>query len=286
MIQKILLSIILLFVSVNPISVEDVPQGQVALADIDEYVSILENVGYEKEGLNIRFGGSNVPVFDLEGKTYALVSSNVDERVGTYDFSIRNGSYTLFSKEVDVVKYDFPKVYQEIAYSPAGLTATELEEINKTKETLFEALDRRTDEKLWETPFQYPLENIHITSDYGRKRIYTNYETQHKGTDFRASVGTSLKPMSEGRVLWTAKDPLYFEGKAIVIDHGQGIASIYMHLNEVLVDEGDFVEIDDVIGRTGNTGLSTGPHLHLDMRIGENRVDPVGVIENFKKISP
>lgn len=285
MIQKILLSIILLFVSVNPIPVEDVPQGQVALADINEYVSVLENVGYEKENLNIKFGGSNVPVFDLNDKTYALISSNVDEETGTYDFSIRSGSHTLFSKKVDVVKFDFPKVYQEIAYSPANLTSSELEEIRESKETLFEALDRRTDEKLWETPFQYPLENIHITSDYGRKRIYTNYQTQHKGTDFRAAVGTSLKPMSEGRVLWTAKEPLYFEGKALVVDHGQGIASIYLHLSEVLVDEGDFVEVDDVIGRTGNTGLSTGPHLHLDMRIGENRVDPVGVIKKFKELS-
>lgn len=285
MIQNILLSIILLFVSVSPVSVQDVPQGQVQLASIEEHFSLLEKVGYKKSDLTVEFNGEDVPVFELGDKMYALVSSNVSENTGTYDFNIRDGSDILFSEKANVVKYDFPKIYQNIAYSPADLTSSELQEINKTKESLFEALDRRTEEKIWETSFQYPLKNIHITSDYGRKRIYTNYETQHKGTDFRAAVGTSLYPMSEGRVLWVAKEPLYFEGKAIIIDHGQEIASIYMHLDEVLVDKGDYVETNDVIGRTGNTGLSTGPHLHLDMRIGDNRVDPVGVIKEFKELS-
>lgn len=114
-----------------------------------------------------------------------------------------------------------------------------------------------------------------MSSPFGPERRYTGLSktsgqpcdstSVHFGLDFAAPVGTDVFSPAAGVV--TLADPdLYYEGGAVFIDHGQGLLSVFMHLSEVTVANGDVVVPGDLIGRSGNTGRSSGPHLHWGVK--------------------
>ncbi|HEY9053425.1 MAG TPA: M23 family metallopeptidase, partial [Rectinemataceae bacterium] len=115
------------------------------------------------------------------------------------------------------------------------------------------------------------------TSGFGdtRKYIYYNGSSEysvHGGIDIGATEGTTVSACASGRVVFAA--PRIVTGKTIVIEHLPGLFSIYMHLSSIATDEGKIVEAGQTIGKVGSTGLSTGPHLHWELRIGQVSVDP------------
>ncbi|MEI6581244.1 MAG: peptidoglycan DD-metalloendopeptidase family protein, partial [bacterium] len=117
----------------------------------------------------------------------------------------------------------------------------------------------------------WPLDYIYVTQFFGKteagKRLYAN--GTHNGVDFRASVGTPLKAMADGKVLGTGDTDLTCDGasfgKFVFIQYDNGLSSTYGHLSLIKVSEGQRVVRGEVIGYTGNTGYSTGPHLHLSL---------------------
>ncbi|MBV9470463.1 MAG: M23 family metallopeptidase [Abitibacteriaceae bacterium] len=115
------------------------------------------------------------------------------------------------------------------------------------------------------------------TSSYGRKR-YVNgkWWGQHNGADIKASTGTPVMATNNGRVVLSQYLPT-LRGNCIVVDHGCNVFSIYMHLSQRLVQVGQSVARGQLIGRVGATGFVTGPHLHWEMRIGWEPVDPFKV---------
>lgn len=122
--------------------------------------------------------------------------------------------------------------------------------------------------------FSWPLENIFITQEFGGSQFAkTNPgiygRAFHPGTDFRASIGTKVKSVGSGTVKGVgntdAYPGCYAWGRWILIEHTNGISSLYAHLSSSLVSTGDAVATGDVIALSGNTGVSTGPHLHLTL---------------------
>lgn len=117
----------------------------------------------------------------------------------------------------------------------------------------------------------WPLDYIYITQFFGKteagKRLYAN--GTHNGVDFRASVGTPLKAMADGKVLGTGNTDLTCLGasfgKFIFIQYDNGLSSTYGHLSLIKVYEGQRVTRGEIVGYTGNTGYSTGPHLHVSL---------------------
>jgi murein DD-endopeptidase MepM/ murein hydrolase activator NlpD len=116
-------------------------------------------------------------------------------------------------------------------------------------------------DRLWKGPFTAPA-NTRYTSSFGVRRIY-NGKTQstHQGLDYSAAVGTEIKAANAGHAAIVRE--MYFEGGLIVIDHGESIFTLYMHLSEFLVKEGTAVEKGQRIGKSGASGRVTGPHLHF-----------------------
>lgn len=111
----------------------------------------------------------------------------------------------------------------------------------------------------------YPVENPFITQAYGQtesaKKLYkTGF---HNGTDFRAPIGTPVYAAEDGNVFAVGNNGRVQYGKFIVIKHGNNLATLYGHLSRQVVQSGDSVKKGDIIGYSGNTGYSTGPHLHL-----------------------
>lgn len=121
--------------------------------------------------------------------------------------------------------------------------------------------------------FIWPLKG-RLTSLFGR-RIHPIYGTPdfHTGIDFGVPVGTEVHAAAAGKVSFAGWQGGY--GLLVVIDHGDGLSTYYAHLSEALVEVGQFVEQGQVIALTGNTGLSTGPHLHFEIRLHGRPVDPL-----------
>ncbi len=133
---------------------------------------------------------------------------------------------------------------------------------------------------LWTKPFIFPLVKPIVTDDYGYNRKTGTYTIAHKGTDFHAIEGTTVKAMNRGIVRQAQTYTIY--GKTIVVDHGLGLQTFYMHLSEMNVKEGDTVEQGDVIGLSGMTGYAEQPHLHLTVRINGISIDAMRFMEFFK----
>jgi murein DD-endopeptidase MepM/ murein hydrolase activator NlpD len=128
-----------------------------------------------------------------------------------------------------------------------------------------------TDVQLWEGGFITPTEG-EISLTYGEK-LYINgiYSGSHFGIDYANNEGTPVFASNNGTVVLATETPSY--GNTIVIDHGQNIYTMYLHLNELSVKTGDTVKKSDKIGLMGQTGVATGPHLHFTNFVGDIIVD-------------
>ena len=134
------------------------------------------------------------------------------------------------------------------------------------------------------TAFKAPLDST-ITSIYGTRRVYNKgHRSQHLGTDFRAPVGQAVPAANRGRVLFAGD--LFLTGGTVIIDHGMDIFTVYGHLSEPKTTEGQIVNQGDLIGLSGNTGRSSGPHLHWGVKIMGNYVDGYSLIDETKRQYP
>lgn len=124
--------------------------------------------------------------------------------------------------------------------------------------------------------FIKPVDDI-ITSPFGKREDpLTNEENNHTGIDINAPENTEVKSTYGGKVLRVEENEFY--GKFIMIEHFNSLVSLYGHLNEQKVNVGDSVEKGDIIGLSGSTGRSTGPHLHFEIRKDGECVDPEGYL--------
>ena len=132
-----------------------------------------------------------------------------------------------------------------------------------------------TANKLWEDGFDHPMSMDYITTRFGMRRSYNgkDYRTFHGGVDFGASEGTPIYAPAAGVVVMSKT--LDIRGTTTIIDHGIGIFTGYWHQQESAVSVGQKLASGDLIGYVGNTGLSTGPHLHWEVWINGNQVNPL-----------
>jgi len=128
----------------------------------------------------------------------------------------------------------------------------------------------------WSGPFARPLQG-EVIGPFGRRSIINEMpRSPHSGVDLRAQKGTPVHSVHDGKVVLTADH--FFSGRSVVIDHGGAVHSMYFHLEEIKVREGEEVARGRVIGLVGATGRATGPHLHFGMRVNGARVDPMQII--------
>jgi murein DD-endopeptidase MepM/ murein hydrolase activator NlpD len=118
-----------------------------------------------------------------------------------------------------------------------------------------------------------------ITGVFGSQRILNGEpRSPHQGLDFAAPLNTPVRCPADGIVRLAARD-MYLMGNTLMIDHGLGMESIFMHLNGISVKEGDVVKQGHIIGRVGKTGRATGPHLHWGVSVGPIPVDPARLLK-------
>ncbi len=119
--------------------------------------------------------------------------------------------------------------------------------------------------------------NGYITSDFGlRRHPISKQEHFHNGIDIGVPIGTPVTPVQSGQVVFSGEKGGF--GQVVEIDHNNGTRSVYGHLSDLMVKTGDRIEPHDVIALSGDTGRSTGPHLHLEIQRGGRTIDPLTVI--------
>lgn len=120
-----------------------------------------------------------------------------------------------------------------------------------------------------------------ISGVYGSQRILNGEPRRpHFGVDIAAPTGTPVRAPADGRVTLVHPD-MFFNGKSIVMDHGLGLTTVYIHLSDALVQPGQLVKQGDVIGKVGATGRATGPHLHWGARVRNIEIDPALLVEGM-----
>ena len=139
-----------------------------------------------------------------------------------------------------------------------------------------------TPKRYWNSPFISPLQNP-ITSEYGTARVFNDtLQSYHSGVDFRASVGTPIVASNDGVVV-IAKER-YYAGGSVVIDHGEGIYSVYYHLSSIAPKVGDRLKKGEFLGLSGATGRVTGPHLHFGFMVQGIPVEPLDFMKKFNTL--
>ncbi len=152
----------------------------------------------------------------------------------------------------------------------------ELERIKKEREIskLAKANIGKEKQALYISGFIKPIGSGRISSVFGSQRILNGIpKNPHNGIDIAVPRGTPVKAMADGIVLLSA-DNFYYAGNYILLDHGQGLNSFYLHLSKSFVKENQHVKKGEIIGEVGTTGRSTGPHLHWGVQWFDKRVDP------------
>ena len=113
--------------------------------------------------------------------------------------------------------------------------------------------------------------NARISSYYGRR-----WGRMHEGVDYAVNIGTPIRAAGAGRVVFSGWASGY--GKAVIIEHRKGLRTLYAHNSQLLVHVGEYVERNEVISKSGNTGRSTGPHLHFEVQINSRAVNPLNYL--------
>jgi murein DD-endopeptidase MepM/ murein hydrolase activator NlpD len=189
-------------------------------------------------------------------------------------YPTRSGVPVRHTAFIDVVGGNYPSQAINLPPDRRALLAPELVQAELiTVTTAWGATDTPIQ---WAGPFLRPIaEEYPTTSAYGIRRSYDGgpYNNYHAGQDFGAPVGVTVTAPAAGIVSLAA--PLIVRGNVVILDHGRGVFTGYWHLSDILVEAGQRVETGDLLGLVGNTGLSTGAHLHWELRIYGIAVDPM-----------
>jgi murein DD-endopeptidase MepM/ murein hydrolase activator NlpD len=227
--------------------------------------------------------------FDARNKAwFALGGVSLETAPATYTLELTGESQTgkkissqklSFSRKFVVARAQYPKI--EVKLSVEGKftepTPEQVKQIQEAQEVKKDFLNRVTPAREWSGPFTAPVDAA-ISDVFGSQRIFNGKTSSpHLGLDFRVPSGTPVMAMNEGTVLLAR--PLYFEGNFVVIDHGQGLLTLYLHLSEFKVKEGQQVKRGEELGLSGGTGRATGPHLHVAVRWQGTYLDPARLLQ-------
>lgn len=207
--------------------------------------------------------------YDRAGKAwYGIAGVSLETHPGVYVLELKGttsrGSEISFSKKIAIRAAKYPSIAVTVAKRYTEPSQEQLQRIREDKTVKQDVFSRTSPEREWSGKFRAPVD-APVSDVFGTRRTFNGkVQSMHQGLDFAVPKGTPVHAVNAGTVLLAS--PLYFEGNCVVIDHGQGLLTLYLHLSEIKVKSGDQVEGGQEIGLSGGTGRATGPHLHLAVR--------------------
>jgi murein DD-endopeptidase MepM/ murein hydrolase activator NlpD len=216
-----------------------------------------------------------------EGITAAVVKCKMADHESSLEipFSVGSGQFKVDTSALDLGPYS-----DYVSKNSPELQAC-IDRCSEKKKTAFaEMINDRFSSNL-----AHPRDMHYITSEFYSKRVIAQYRIEngkrvhlkddikiHWGTDFRGAEGTPVYAMATGHVALSGL--MYYEGNMIILDHGNGIFTYYMHMSGRKVKEGDDVIAGEKIGVVGSTGMATGPHLHVSLLMNKEHADPLSLL--------
>jgi murein DD-endopeptidase MepM/ murein hydrolase activator NlpD len=252
------------------------PSLQVApitVAQGDCFFAVLTEVG-ETVSPAISWESQKFPMYWRDNRWQAILPAAADTAPGGRQVWVswsEGGRERRLNSLIDIASHNFGIQHlslppqQESLYSYAG--------VEEEYRLIGGALKQFTPQALWQGKFIVPVKG-HISTPFGLRR-YRNGKKQgiHKGIDYGASLGAPVRAANDGLVALTAEN-FKLHGKTVVINHGQGVCTLYLHLSRILVQPGQEVKKGEIIARVGSTGVATGPHLHYACYVGDIAVNP------------
>ncbi len=208
-----------------------------------------------------------------EGKTIAVVGLSLSLKPGEYFISGHYGNKKHLVKKFFKVK--------DKEYTTQHITIKDKRKVNPIKQDMDRIIPeqkrKKKAAKFWDNStadvnFLTPIEGI-MTGSYGRRRVFNGQPKRpHSGMDIAADKGVPIASPADGTVIESGD--FFFSGNLVYIHHGQGLITLYAHLNTIDVKVGDMVKKGQIIGTVGATGRVTGPHLHWSVGLNGTWVDP------------
>ena len=198
---------------------------------------------------------------------------------GYAELKVFERNEAMSSKKIEIIERDYNVQYVEgVPQRTVTPTETDLAKIRRDAVLVKAARKHVLLEPLFLEGFVRPIQG-QITGIYGSQRIYNGTPGRpHYGIDYAAPSGSKVFAPAPGIIRLSESD-LFYSGGTIILDHGYGINSSFLHLSQLLVEVGDRVNFGDVIGLVGSTGRSTGPHLDWRMNWFDVRIDPEIVLD-------
>ncbi len=252
-------------------------QGQVLLVRVTADGRAAEVVG--------RFLGRRIPFFrdPVSGQVESfmgLVGIDLQDPPGTHELAVEARSADRVSRlsyNVLVMKEDYPVQRLTLPKDKVDLDEDSLVRVKGEQEQVKAVLDAVSRERFWGERFIEPVRGPSAGA-FGRTRIINGQpHSPHNGEDIAAPLGTEVVATNDGIARLTVEH--FFSGKGVFVDHGLGLYSMYFHLSEVTVRDGEPVKRGQVIGKVGQSGRATGPHLHWGVRLNGARVDPYALLK-------
>jgi murein DD-endopeptidase MepM/ murein hydrolase activator NlpD len=207
--------------------------------------------------------------FDPKSRSwYGIAGIGLETKPGLYPLQLTGatgrGKDVVFENKIAVKKATYPSIAITVAKQYTEPSAEQLKETAQDKTVKQNIFNQISPQRQWSGNFLPPVD-ARISDVFGTQRKFNGeVKGTHQGLDFAVPAGTPVAALNSGKVVLARF--MFFEGNCVVIDHGQGLMSLYLHFSEFKVREGDQVNRGQEIGLSGGTGRATGPHLHIAVR--------------------
>ncbi|HYA88410.1 MAG TPA: M23 family metallopeptidase [Nitrospirota bacterium] len=237
----------------------------------DLVVVTVKNASGTVEG---KFNGKKIYFNPSTGSLKAILAVDYFTKPGKYDLEVSSEG-DVFQQTVEVIKKEYEVQRLTLPKHMVELSAKDEARAERDQRKMAAIWPNETS-RSWTGDFLNPLEGEIITP-FGVQRIINKIpKSPHTGVDVRGHKGDKVIAPNNATVALI--DNQFFAGKALVLNHGQGIYTMFFHLSKVLVKRGQQVKKGDVIALVGATGRATGPHLHWGVRVQGARVDPLELV--------
>lgn len=207
--------------------------------------------------------------FDPASKTwYTLAGVSLKTRPGHYSINLeaqtQKGTPLAFERKFSVRRGKYKSAAISVPKQYTEPDPAQLQKINEDKALKDAVFQQSAPVREWSGRFLQPV-TAPVTAEFGTQRKFNGVvQSVHEGLDFGVPAGTAVSALNRGTVILAR--PLFFEGNCVILDHGEGLLTLYLHLSELKVKEGDQVAKGQNLGLSGATGRATGAHLHVAVR--------------------